>query len=330
MSEFDLTEVGGKKLVQGDNAESIWTFGYITPENRTEEEIKLDTEAKSQMIPFEIIGDEDPKDRAFLWDCAKIANGGKHFRTFYQQTGSCVGNGGGQALWYLSAVEVVRLKDLEQVLLPFYLLPYGRSRYYAGIRGQGDGSFGSAFAEAMRKDGILQANLEGLPKFSDTAGITWGRSAEYQWSDGAKIDQKWLSLSRKHLLKSTAQVKSAQQVRQALLNYYPCTIASDWGGQMTPAVQGDPPVRLNKRADTWQHQMCVIGTVNHPQFGWIYYILNSWGVDAHGQPPSNGYGEPPGGFWVKEGDMDYIARQGDSFAFSQFDGFPAQRLDWTI
>lgn len=330
MSDFNLADVGGKRLVKGDSDESVWSFGYILPTERTEEEQAFDADVKSKMIDFEITGAQDPTDQAFLWNCSKAANGGQHFRTFYQQTGSCVGNGGGQALWYLSAVEVIRLKDPEQVLLPFWLLPYGRSRYYAGSRGQGEGSFGSAFAEAMRKDGIIEAKLDGLPKCTDSGGLTWGRSAELTWSDGAKIDSKWLALSRKHLLKTTAQVKTAQQVRQALLNYYPCTIASDWGGQMTPAVQGSPPVRLNKRADTWNHQMCVIGTVNHPSLGWIYYILNSWGVDAHGQPPAGGYGEPPGGFWVKEADMDYIARQGDSFAFSQFSGFPAQKLDWTI
>jgi hypothetical protein len=330
MSDLNLTDVGGRRLSLGEGDEAIWNFGYITPENRSDTEKAFDEASKAQMVPFEIIGAQEPKDRAFLWDCAKAANGGKNFTVFYQQTGSCVGNGGGQAVWYLSAVEVVRLKDREQVLLPFYLLPYGRSRYYAGLRGRGEGSFGSAFAEAMRKDGILAANQQGLPKYDDKSGITWGRSAELDWSDGAKIDNKWLTESRKHLVKSTAQVKTAQQVRDALLNYYPCTIASDWGGQMTPSIQGDPPIRLNKRADTWQHQMCVIGTINHPQFGWIYYILNSWGLNAHGAPPEKGYGEPPGGFWVRESDMDYIARQGDSFAFSQFEGFPAQKLDWTI
>ena len=328
--ELNLADVGGKRISSGDDGESIWSFGYITPENRTDEEKAFDEEARAQMVPFEIEGESNAADRAFLWDFSKAANGGRHFTTFYQQTGSCVGNGGGQAVWYLSAVEVVRLKDPEKVLLPFYLLPYGRSRFYAGLRGRGEGSFGSAFAEAMRKDGILPANTAGLPKYDETSGITWGRSNELAWSDGAAIEAKWLSMSRKHLLRSTAQVKSALQVRQALLNYYPVTIASNWGGQMTPPVQGTPPVRLNKRADTWQHQMCVIGTVNHPQFGWIYYILNSWGVNAHGQPPANGYGEPPGGFWVREADMDYIARQGDSFAFSQFQGFPAQKLSWEI
>jgi len=53
-------------------------------------------------------------------------------------------------------------------------------------------------------------------------------------------------------------------------------------------------------------------------------------VNAHGLPPAGGYGEPPGGFWINEADMDIIAKQGDSFAFSQFQGFPAQKMSWEI
>ena len=64
---------------------------------------------------------------------------------------------------------------------------------------------------------------------------------------------------------------------------------------------------------------------NHPTLGEIFYILNSWGPRTHGTDPAGG---PPGGFWVKKSEIDYITRQGDSFAFSQFDGFPAQKLDW--
>ncbi len=240
---------------------------------------------------------------------------------------NCVGNGGGQATWYLSAAEVVRLRDPEQVILPFYLLPYGRSRFHAGMRGRGDGSFGSAFAKAIRTEGILPANTEGLPKWTDQGGITWGSSVEYEWSDGAAIPSKWMEQSKKHLVKTTALLRSADDAREALRNYYPCTIASDWGGQMRPTQQGEPAVLLNRRTTTWMHQMSLQGWWDHPTLGEIFYILNSWGVDAHGQPPDDA---PPGGFWVKKSEMESIIRQGDSFAFSQFDGFPAQDLSWYI
>jgi hypothetical protein len=313
--------------VKGGETESAWAFGYIPECDRTPSQQILDHAAKNEMPEFRIIGKEDDPKKACLWEASLIVNNGKHFEVFKQSTGSCVGNGGGQAVWYLSAVEVVRLKDTEQVLLPFYLLPYGRSRMYAGLRGRGDGSFGSAFAKAIKVDGILSADDEGLPKYQSGDGISWGSSTELQWSDGEAISQTWLEKSRKHIVKTTAQCRDADQVRDAIRNYYPVTIASDWGGQMRVGPSGTPEVLLNRRVTTWMHQMCVIGWWDHPTHGEIFCVLNSWGPNAHGKPPDD---SPPGSFWVKKADMEYIARQGDTFAFSQFDGFPSQTLTWYI
>ncbi len=303
-------------------------FGYLFEKDRTSEQNDIDFVFKAEMPPFRVFGNEDPSvKKVTLWDFSKQANAGNHFPVFRQITGSCVGNGGGQAVWYLSAVEVVRLKDPEQVLLPFYLLPYGRSRHYGGLRGRGEGSFGSAFAKAITVDGIVPFDAQGLPQPDMRDGITWGRNVELEWSDGARISDEWLTKSRRHLVKSAAQVRSADAVAQALRNYYPVTIASDWGGMMSPPTRGTPAVRLNTRVTTWHHQMCVIGWWEHPQLGELFYVLNSWGPRAHGQPSSD---EPAGGFWINKQDMDYIAKQGESFAFSQFNGFPAQRFSWLI
>ena len=81
-------------------------------------------------------------------------------------------------------------------------------------------------------------------------------------------------------------------------------------------------VLLNRHADSWSHQMSILGWHAHPSLGDIFYIMNSWGADAHGTDP---FGGPPGGFWVKAADVDYITAQDDSFAYSQFDGFPDNR-----
>lgn len=237
----------------------------------------------------------------------------------------CVGNGGGQAVWYTSAVEVIRLRDPEQVILPFYLLPYGRSRYYGGLRGRGEGSFGSAFAKAITTDGIVPYNVNGLPQptISKENGVTWGSNAEYAWSDGAAIQQSWLDQSRKHLIRTTSQCRNADQMWEGISNWYAATIASDWGGQMRPAVKDG--VLLNRRVTTWQHQMSVIARWRHPTLGKLFYILNSWGPRTHGICPS---GAAPGGFWVTFAEMDYICRNGEAFLFSQFDGFPAQTFEF--
>ena len=161
--------------------------------------------------------------------------------------------------------------------------------------------------------------------FESDGSVTWGGQAEWDWSNGEKIEQKWLDMSRKHLIKTTALCKNADAVRDALVNGYPCTCASDWGGNMRPTVSGKTqPVLLNQRTDTWQHQMSVHGWWEHPDHGEIFYIFNSWGTNAHGTCPS---GAPLGGFWIKKADMEYICRQNEVFAYSQYDGYPAQKLD---
>lgn len=299
--------------------------GWIPPHERTAVQQQAHEEAVLSMPQFRIIGSRGDTDRVMISDCAKACNGGQHFRTFYQKTGSCVGNGGGQVIWHLSAVEAARLGMQITPKLPFYLLPYGRSRYYLNERGQGEGSTGSTFAKAATIDGIVSADTPGLPQWQDQGGITWGQTAEMQWSDGGAISQQWLDKSRQFLVKTTSPVKSAADVRAAIQNWYPCTIASNWGGQMKPSVAGSKyPCLLNTHADTWNHQMGVHAWWNHPELGELFYILNSWGVDVHGQDPAGGQ---PGGFWVKSADVDYITGQGDSYAFSQFNGFPAQEIE---
>jgi hypothetical protein len=68
--------------------------------------------------------------------------------------------------------------------------------------------------------------------------------------------------------------------------------------------------------------------MNHPDHGDIFYILNSWGKSLHGTPAGS-FNEPPGGFWIKKKEMEFICRD-EVFAFSQFQGFPAQTISWNF
>lgn len=301
--------------------------GWVGPSQREPAQQRIAELIQSTIPDFELLGPQAAVDKMVLWEFSKKVNGGNHFETFFQQTGSCVGNGGGQATWYLSAMEAVRLGKNIDSKLPFYLLPYGRSRFLAGFRGQGSGSYGAAFAQAISTEGILPFDVPDLPQPQRGNGITWGKSVEFTWSDGSRIAQKYLDKSRQFLVKSAAKLRSARDVWDAVTNGYPCTIASDWGGQMRPSAQGSPSVLLNRRVTTWQHQMCIIGAWNHPTLGKIFCVLNSWGPGAHGSPVDD---SPPGSFWIGEEDVAYIVRQDDSFAFSQFDGFPSQRPDYWL
>ena len=240
----------------------------------------------------------------------------------------CVGAGGGNCLMTLIMIEVIRLGDPEKALIPFWLLPYGRSRYYLGDRGPGEGSTGGTFAKAMKEDGVIPANLPELPKFTNTDGLVWGQAAEMRWSDGDNPDtMRLLPEARKHVVRTVAQCRSTDEVRQAIQNGYPCTIASNWGGQMRIQPSGNPPCLLNRKAGTWNHQMSVLGWWQHPSLGELFWIQNQWGLRAHGEDPAGG---PLGGFWVKQADLAFIVRQNETFAFSQHQGFPGQPnlIDW--
>jgi hypothetical protein len=61
------------------------------------------------------------------------------------------------------------------------------------------------------------------------------------------------------------------------------------------------------------------------------FILNSWGDRAHTGPAWPG-DMPVAGFWADAAVIDRMVRQGDSFALSNLQGFPARRvpLNWFI
>jgi len=305
-------------------------FGWIPPDQRTQEQSELHDNIVTGMPNFALVNSNTRAnvEKSVLWDFSKKANNGEHFLAFWQQTGSCVGNGGGQLVWYLSAVECFRLNDPGKVVIPFYLLPYGRSRLYAGFPGRGEGSTGAGFAKAIHIDGILPYDHPNLPQPSiNNSGITWGKQVELQWSDGRAIDSQYLEASKLHLVQSVAKIKSLDQARDSLQNYYGFTIASDWGGLDQCEVKGSPPVLLSRHVQTWRHQMCVIGWWDHPTLKSIWYVLNSWGPKYHGIDPSGG---PPGGFWIQDKNMQYILNNGEAYAFSQFDDFYAQDLSYYI
>lgn len=295
-------------------------LGWVPPDSRDLPMEEAHDEAMASMPPFTIFGDSGADiEKAFLFDFAKAANGGTHLMPYYQETGSCVGQGAGRAIDILQAVEIIHHGEPEEFSPCFVGYHYGRGRLHSGMRGRGDGSTGSGQAKAVRDDGVVFARADGIPKpFERNAGLTWGAKVENEWSDGARIGNQWLEYGRRHLVKTTAQCRNATDVKAAICNGYPVTIASDWGGMMQPPVKDG--VLLNRRADRWMHQMCVLAFWKHGTHGDIYWIQNSWG-DAHGSCPS---GAPVGGFWVKAEEINVIAAQGETFAYSQFDGYPAQ------
>ena len=303
-------------------------YGYIPESERTEEE--NEEVSKSLPPPLRIEGTTEYKnaegvEKICIFDLWKhpliVSANGFAYPGNHQLTGSCVGAGGGNGVASLAFADAVIRNDAENPLIPFWLLPYGRSRYYlSGRYSKGEGSTGATFAKALREDGVLWATYEGLPKFTHTDGLVWGASVEMDWSAG-RVDEKYASIAKNYLVKSTAVCKDADDVRDAICNYYPVAIASNWGGQMNPQVVNG--VLLNTRVTTWSHQMSVHAWWLHPQLGEIYWIQNQWGLTAHGTDPAAG---PGGGFWVRKADINWICQGQEAIAYSQYNGYPAQKI----
>lgn len=253
--------------------------------------------------------------RVALWDAAKAVNGGRHLPTFRQEIGDCVSMGAANACNYLLCVQIITSRGLPQEYHPsFQPFIYGISRVQIGGGGLGgDGSNGVWAARGLQQYGTLPADAKGVPPYSGSVARAWGRRP------GPPAE--FLPIAAKNLVKTAAKVTRWEDARDALVNGYPVTIASNVGFAMRPdnaakKLYGVP-------SGSWAHQMCLIGYDPAPEPS--FYVINSWGENAHGAPLDDA---PPGGFWIKSSACQRVVAQGDSFALSEQIGFPAR--EWNL
>lgn len=299
--------------------------GWISHDDR-DQDVKDNHDRIMGMMPaFQIKGQFKAVQKVCLWDAARSVLG-KDLPCFYQNVGSCVGQGKAKTEAY-TAINVVLFDSSQKFVMPYEPYGYAQSRVCAGISGRDDGSTGSGAAEAAVKYGVLAIDFDpSVEKFSyDDNGLTlnWPGSIDSSWGNRG-APEKYITEGKKHLIKSTANLRTTDDVRDALVNKYGVTCASNWGGQMKPQVKNGR--LLNRRVTTWNHQMSVSAYEDHSDLGEIFWIQNSWGWFCHGICPS---GAPGGGFWVLKSDMQFICDQGEVFAYSPFvDGFLADVIPW--
>lgn len=310
--------------------------GWIEPKDRTEAMNQADALARANMRPqFALIGTApDPGPYVNLMDLWKspqvVSSIGFEYPGVHQLTGSCVGAGGGNCIFTLSAAEVILKGDREEIIIPFWLYTYGISRMLIGDKSEGEGSLGSAFAEAAKTYGTFSQKESGLPPFTNGDGLTWGDKVELKWSNGTAIAQNWITLGKTHLVRSTDPVKSSKDGRDAIRNIYPMTFASPW--YMTPGaekVQGSKePACVGALSSNGGHQTSILAVWDHPELGLIFWNENQWGLKTYKTDPKTGRSS---GCWMTEKDFNKVAqsRDGEVFAFSQHDGYPAQSLPWS-
>lgn len=329
----DTQETRLAKLAEATSKGQVVKCGWIPRDELTSAQKKIHDTQQEELPRFTLRGRFAADQRRYaLWK-AGIAVTGKFLLYNWQQTGSCVGAGGGNMTKTGMCVEIALKGELEQYKELWWPYTYGRSRFHSGIGGTGEGSTGSGYAKAATEDGFFEIDAPGLPDMPDfkvqDGWLVQPGSVEMQWSNGAKIGEQYLKVGRTHLFKTAAKMRSADDCYEAIANGYCLTQASDFGFRnMVPRVYGTKfPVRIASWDGKWSHQTFIDEVWDHPEVNDIlFHWGNNWGPTAHGTPTGD---EPPGGVYIRKATMDQICRTGEVYAFSMFDGFPARELNFS-
>lgn len=254
-------------------------------------------------------------ERAALWDATRKVFGGDT-PNYAQEVGSCVGFGMKNVEEYLACQEILA-GDREEFHLVYEPYGYGCSRKVGGFKVRGDGSTGAWGAAAAAQYGVLRADHPQLPG-EYSGGI------DRQWGNPPGPPAELIDIADDHPVKSVAKITTEPELVTALCAGHPVTVASDRGFQMEASADG-----FHKPRGTWMHQMAIVGYFAKPEPH--VAVLNSWG-DVHGRIQDFESGEewPVGTLRVRLKVAVGMIAQGDSFAWSQFDGFPSRKLDWMM
>lgn len=317
-------------------ADTQFPLGFIEYQVRTNEQRDASDRVMAAMPRFSMPSQGKPEVGTKillpdLWKHPKVVDAlGFAYPGWHQITGSCVGVAGGDTCFTVCCVDVLRNNEPEKIVIPWWPYNYGRSRLLGGMRGKGEGSFGSTFAQSCVEDGTPDMRLPELvlPQPKNTDGLILGKQVELEWSDGTRASQPLRDEAKKRLIRTVTPVSSAEGVRDAILNGYGCTRAfSTYVNPGSATVKNGALVgRYNGRGG---HQESWLGYWNHPQNGELIWEQNQWGLNVYGQDPGGG---PLGGCWIPidEVDRQCKAQYAEVFAFSQYEGYPAQPdvYDW--
>ncbi len=251
--------------------------------------------------------------------------------THNQGIGDCVSHAYGLGCDILAAHQIFGLKRAEKFIAEASTeVIYAGSRYEIGYKThgnsrilQGDGSIGAYAAEYLKTYGVLPRGKHG--KYDLT---TYNASRAREWGHNG-IPDELEPTAKLHPVRSYALVRSYEETRDAIANGYPVIFCSNFGfnpecRQHNPGGRDD--MGFLRRCGEWWHAMCGIGVDDTKRPGVL--IQNSWGPNWVGGPKR--LEQPDGSFWVDAETIDGMCAMGDTYALSQFLGFPAQRLDYIL
>jgi len=226
-----------------------------------------------------------------------------------QTTGDCVSHGTVNAGDISRAVEIDIRGESED------WVARGATEVIYGLRGHcGQGMSGSRGAQVITKYGFaIRKKYEGY----DLSVYDASKGAR-KWCPN-NVPQDLLDQIKDRTFGTSTLIRSAEEARDALANGYGIAICSGQGFSGTRDSKG-----FARAQGSWPHCMS-LGACDDTQGNMDFLVLNSWGNWNSGGMPEWGP-IPPGSFLAKAEVIDRMIRSGGTFAFSNFDGFPAQKL----
>jgi hypothetical protein len=230
-----------------------------------------------------------------------------------QTTGDCVSHS------TRNAVDVTRCHEIIGGEREDFVT---RSATEAIYGARGHGGQGMACSKAARftaQDGgiLLRKNygFVDLSTYNSRTGTNWGRSGV-----PASVKQE----GQKHQVKTVSLINTVDQARDAIANGYALSVCSNYGFSSKRDKHG-----VARKSGSWNHAMSWISMDDSHEIynETLFLIQNSWGV-FNGGPKR--FDQPEGSFWVREKDAAGMLRQNGAWVFSDVNGFPPRKVDWTI
>lgn len=227
-----------------------------------------------------------------------------------QTTGDCVSHGTRNACDVSRAVEIDIHGEHEA------WIARGATEAIYGARGwSGQGMSCSRAAEFVSKNGgiVLRKNYPGIADFSKyngNLGAGWG---------GRGLPDPVIDLANDHQIKTVSLIKTIEEARDALSNGYGLAVCSNYGFSNKRDKKG-----ISNPSGNWAHCMAWIAcddTGSEP----LFLVQNSWGKWNDGGHPEWGP-IPDGSFLIRAEVAAGMLASDGSYAFSNFDGFPVQKL----
>lgn len=244
-----------------------------------------------------------------------------------QTVGDCVAQSFGLGIDILDAVQIAHGHGEWTAKSAIEVIYAGGRVEINGGKYTNDGMRGSWAARWCREYGNLlrQPYLNGKYDFTHYSGAKsrlWGHLCDKCTEWGGGVPNELEPLAKKHPIKTTTLVTSWTEARDAIYNGYPVAICSDVGFVNERDRDG-----FAKAKGTWYHCVLLAGVddTNRRPGG---LLLNSWGPNWI--KGATRLDQPAGSFWVDANNLDKMLAQNDSFALSNYTGYPRQHLDYRL